>query len=113
MKAETEALAQRAELVETLRSRDPEMADVLSIATRQLNDIQERLNPGDVLAYALPAEEEAIRFLVIRKDRAWVETAGCRRKSFPNIWRLFERMIHCAWPMSNGPRRWKSWLGWD
>ena len=76
VKAETEALAQRAELVETLRSRDPEMADVLSIATRQLNDIQERLSPGDVLAYALPAEEEAIRFLVIRKDRAWVETAG-------------------------------------
>lgn len=76
VKAEAQALALRAERVRTLRSRDPELADVLSIATQNLSDIQARLGPGEVLAYALPAEEEAIRFLVVRADRSWVETAA-------------------------------------
>lgn len=75
VKAEAEALSMRAERITMLRSRDPELADVLSIATQQLSDIQERLRPGDVLAYALPAEEDVIGFLIIRKDRTWVETS--------------------------------------
>ena len=74
IEAEARALALRKERVNVLRARDPELADVLSIAAQDLPDIQAHLRQGEVLAYALPAREESIGFLVVRNDRAWVET---------------------------------------
>ena len=52
-------LSERAGKVAQLRSRNPELANVLSVAVQELSDIQKQLSDGDVLIYALPAEDES------------------------------------------------------
>lgn len=68
VRAETEALARRADLIAGLRDRDPELADVMSITTQALPDIQRRLGAGEVLVYTLPVQGHALRFLIVRRD---------------------------------------------
>ncbi len=54
-----------------LRRANPELADVLSVATVALADVQDRLMPGEMLAYAVPATSAApISWLMIDKDGA-------------------------------------------
>ena len=76
---EAELLDARRERVRALRTRDPELAEVMSIATQQLSDVQQRLGPREVMAYALPAprdEDAPFRFLLIDREQSRVETTS-------------------------------------
>ena len=76
LKRERELLTRRSALVEALRRRDPELADSLSVGTQTLPAVQRKLAAGDRLAYALPPDrDDRIRFLVVTKDTARVETS--------------------------------------
>ncbi len=70
-------LRQRGEAAEKLRQANPELADTLSVATVALGDVQARLRPGEVLAYAVPAAADAplIWLLIDGQDTRLVKTA--------------------------------------
>lgn len=72
-------LAERATRLDELRRRDPEMADVLSVRTIELGDVQARLRPGEVVAYVLPlADESPIRLLLIAREGTRILPLGLR-----------------------------------
>ena len=68
------AMDQRTALVEALRRRNPDLADVMSVSAVPLSKIQESLGEGEVMAYLLPArEDDPIALLRVDKDNARVE----------------------------------------
>jgi hypothetical protein len=83
---EGELLERRAGLVERLRGRDPELADVFSVHAAELDGVKKGLLPGEVMAYFLPAEEgEAVRILLILREQVSlkvlaVSAEGLRRR---------------------------------
>ena len=59
--------------IAALRRLDPELAGALSIDIATLSSVQRHLNRGDVLAYAIPVEnDEKISFLLIERSRTSV-----------------------------------------
>lgn len=57
--------------IKLLQQRDPEMADLISVRSGQLPDVQNRLKPGDVMAYAIPGKaDQPVRFLMIYPNKA-------------------------------------------
>ncbi|MBY8974840.1 CHAT domain-containing protein [Rhodobacteraceae bacterium NNCM2] len=81
--------ARRAAKITSLRARDPERADALSISTRQLPEIQRRLNAGDVMLYALPAdpgvEDAPIRFLRITRSTAGIVDTALSQSALESL----------------------------
>ncbi|MEC9345377.1 MAG: CHAT domain-containing protein [Pseudomonadota bacterium] len=71
-------LAERAALLVELRRRDPEMADVLSVAAPELASVRRALGADDLMLYALPQVDAAapIRFLAITRRGAAVTEAA-------------------------------------
>lgn len=68
-------MAERIRLLDALRSVDPELAEIFSVSTRRLEDIQQALGSGQLLLYGLPLmRNESIRWLAITKTAATVET---------------------------------------
>ncbi len=69
--------AERARRVAELRTRDPELADTLSVAVVELKDLQARLGAGEVLAYSIPAEpNERIKLLLVTRAEAKILEPG-------------------------------------
>lgn len=70
LKAVSGLLRQRKEKLRAIRARDPEIADVLSISARELPEVQAKLAPGEVMAYALPARKgDKLQFLLITRSK--------------------------------------------
>jgi tetratricopeptide (TPR) repeat protein len=68
---ESALLAARAERVAALRTRNPDLAATLDAANPTLVAVQEKLGPGDMILYPLPADATSpVRHLVIRADGA-------------------------------------------
>ncbi|MFA5826548.1 MAG: hypothetical protein WC825_11350, partial [Gallionellaceae bacterium] len=64
---------ERQGLIGQLRQKDPELADVVSISSKSLAQIQSALKTGEVLLYPLPPKgAEAMRFLVVDSRRAYI-----------------------------------------
>lgn len=77
IKAVTDLLKKRQSLLESLRERDSELADVLSVSTRKLSEIQARLKPGEVIAYALPARNnDNLQILLIKPSSVELKKLG-------------------------------------
>ncbi|MFA6970372.1 MAG: CHAT domain-containing protein [Gallionella sp.] len=75
--AEARLIDERTRQVAALRQHDPELADTLSVATAEFKSVQNRLRPGEVLAYTLPARNKApLSFLLIERNTSRIiETA--------------------------------------
>lgn len=75
-KAREQALFdERQRLVGQLRQKDPELADVISISSKSLVQIQSALKTGEVLLYPLPPKgTDAVRFLAIDSRQANIRT---------------------------------------
>jgi hypothetical protein len=69
-------LRQRRETAGKLRQANPELADTLSVATVALADVQARLHPGEILAYAIPtaAKSPLIWLLIDQQGTRIVKT---------------------------------------
>ncbi|MBI2267071.1 MAG: CHAT domain-containing protein [Armatimonadetes bacterium] len=68
---ESRLTALRAEKIQTLRARDPDIADALTVSSLEITDLQARLARGEVMAYFLPARsEEPLRVLLVTRDSA-------------------------------------------
>lgn len=66
---------ERLELLRQLRQKDSELADVLSIASKPLAQIQPALRAGEVLVYFLPPRgSDAVKFLEVEPDQMSVRT---------------------------------------
>lgn len=66
---------ERLELLRQLRQKDPELADVLSIASRPLAQIQSALRAGEMLLYFLPPRgTDAVKILEIGPSQASIHT---------------------------------------
>jgi CHAT domain-containing protein len=60
---------QRKKLLQTLKSKDPDLASFLNVEIASLSKVQSNLNEGETIAYAIPAEKnERIQFLLIEKN---------------------------------------------
>ena len=71
LKAVSELLRHRKEKLQAIRACDPELADVLSISSRELPEVQAKLAPAEVMAYALPARKgDSLRFLLLTRSKA-------------------------------------------
>ncbi|MDQ6950436.1 MAG: CHAT domain-containing protein [Mariprofundales bacterium] len=63
-------LHQRQALTEQLRQRNPALSSTLMVWTHSLAEVQKKLSPNEVIAYALPARDtDKMAFLFIRKGR--------------------------------------------
>lgn len=83
---EKELLSRRQAVIEQLRHRDPEMADVLSISTKSLQQVQSQLKSGEVLVYALPARShESVQLFLIEKQNQRVLTLSLTWNSLQNL----------------------------
>lgn len=64
---------ERQGLVRQLRQKDAELADVVSISSKSLTQIQSALKTGEVLIYPLPPKgSDAVRFLVVDSRQAYI-----------------------------------------
>ncbi|MBF0445060.1 MAG: CHAT domain-containing protein [Magnetococcales bacterium] len=71
---EPELLKQRNSLMVALRRADPELADLFSVSTTSLENVQKELKPGEVLYYALPViADKPLQFLKISSTNAELE----------------------------------------
>ena len=62
---ETQLLTLRQQKLDDLRSRDPELADALSVSTASLADLRSKLQEGEILVYTLPLRsDDPLTFLV-------------------------------------------------
>jgi len=67
---ELELLEKRTGIVNTLRGRDPELADAFSVASAGLDSVRNKLRPGERMVYVIPAgDSEPIRLLFISGER--------------------------------------------
>jgi len=85
-------LEKRQELVMKLRQQDPELADVLSVSVADLQSVQKRLLPGEVMIYSLPAPtDEPTRLLIIRKNSCDLKTIPASSRSIRRHLDAFEK----------------------
>jgi tetratricopeptide (TPR) repeat protein len=83
---EKELLSQRQAVIERLRQRDPEIADVLSISFKSLRQIQSRLKSGDVLVYALPSRShESVQLFLIEEQNQKILTLSLTWNALQNL----------------------------
>ena len=100
---EKELLSQRRAVIEQLRQRDPEMADVLSISFKTLQQIQSRLKSGEVLVYALPARShESIQLFLIEERNQRILTLSLTWDSLQSLLDQFTESI--GFPMDQAAR---------
>lgn len=86
-------LEERQALVMRLRQQDPELADALSVSVADLQTVQKRLLPGEVMIYTLPAQSgDPIRFLIIGKNRSELKTLSVSSKTIRERLEAFERV---------------------
>jgi tetratricopeptide (TPR) repeat protein len=78
---EPKLLKQRNSLMAELRRQDPELADLFSVSTTTLVQVQKELKAGEVLYYALPAiGDKPLQFLKISNTSAQLETVNLTTK---------------------------------
>lgn len=95
--AQTRLALRREQLTRTLRERDPELADVLSISHYELTDIQAALEPGEILAYGLPSRgREAVRVMLIARDGARVQELGADNRKIGGTIRALRKAMENA-----------------
>lgn len=83
---EAELLAERQRLVGELRRHDAELADTLSVASANLAAVQERLGPGEALAYALPAASgQPLPFLLVDRGGSRIVHAATDEIGFGRL----------------------------
>lgn len=65
----SELIDQRESLLQTLQSKDPDLASLLTVEIDSLSKTQSNLKDDEIIAYAIPAEKnESIQFLLIEKN---------------------------------------------
>ncbi|MBF0194756.1 MAG: CHAT domain-containing protein, partial [Magnetococcales bacterium] len=78
---EQELLKQRNSLMAELRREDPELADLFSVSTSSLAQVQNELIAGEVLYYSLPSiEGKPLQFLKITDNKVELETINLTAK---------------------------------
>lgn len=67
---EKSLINKRIGLVSDLRQKDPGLADLVSVSTTGLSEVQGQLGDGEAIAYFIPSKnDEKIQFLKIEKDQ--------------------------------------------
>ncbi|MDQ1278471.1 MAG: hypothetical protein QG555_1514 [Thermodesulfobacteriota bacterium] len=90
---ESNLLNQRAELITRLRGRAPDLADALAVSTIDLPSAQRRLKAGEVLAYALPPDDEKpYSLLLITREKAALKTLSIIPRDLRNKLLAFHRI---------------------
>ncbi len=90
---ESDLLNQRAELITRLRGRAPDLADALAVSTIDLPSAQRRLKAGEVLAYALPPDDEKpYSLLLITREKAALKTLSITPRDLRNKLLAFHRI---------------------
>lgn len=73
-KNEMGLLQEREALISSLRERDKELADTVSVSTASLNEVQRRLGNDEVIFYTLPlGKNKNIEILIIDKNNAKIK----------------------------------------
>lgn len=84
---EQELQSQRQAAIERLRQKDPELADVLSISSKSLRQIQDSLKTGELLVYPIPGRStEPIRLFL-------VEAQGHRMLGLTLTWKDLQAQL--------------------
>lgn len=98
--AEFEALmAQRARLIERIRSSNPDLADARSVGTPDLGRLQAALGPDSALLYFLPARgDDALRLLLVSARSARLETLPVSARQFQDLIAELARSIETRDP---------------
>ncbi|MEK9940888.1 MAG: CHAT domain-containing tetratricopeptide repeat protein [Gammaproteobacteria bacterium] len=72
-----------------LAERDPEVAELLSVRSITLSEAQSRLNPGEVIAYAIPGTNDTkIKFFLVTAESATVKELST---TYEEVGMLLER----------------------
>ncbi len=87
-----------------LRSRDLEIADLISVRYTSLSDVRNRLKDGEAIAYAVPGKPgDTVRFLLITSDSILIKELAV---SYENISQLVENFA-LAFKLGEGLRGFK------
>jgi CHAT domain-containing protein len=82
---EKQLILQRKNQLSILRQLDPELADVLSISSRSLQEIQKKLKKDDVLVYSLPFKnKDKINLLLITATDSKILNLNLTAEKFQN-----------------------------
>ncbi len=74
IKKERDLITGHQNLIETLREKDSELADLISVSTISLEQVQKQLEVGEIMAYALPSrDEEKLQFLMIEHEKVYLK----------------------------------------
>ncbi len=99
-KKEKRLLSKRRKTLKTLRKRDAELADALSISSKSLSDIQRSLNQGESLVYALPFKQnDSLKLFLIQSARVKIISLPITARTLQNRIKLFTSL---ATDHSNG-----------
>lgn len=83
---EQELLGRRLEIVESLRSRDPDLADAFAVSAVSLEVVQKTLRPNTAMVYVLPAQgQEALQILTIRRTEAKLKRLAVTAGEFKSL----------------------------
>lgn len=75
--SEGELIRRRAERIDDLRRRNPDLAEVLAIAAPELGALRSALGPGDALVYPVPGlPERPLRLLLVGSEGSRLLTLG-------------------------------------
>jgi len=101
---EQELLSQRLAVIEQLRQKDPELADVLSISSKSLQQVQAALKVGEVLVYPIPAHsQDPVQLFLIEAQNQRISTLPLTWKDLQTKLDQFSQSI--GLPIRNQTKR--------
>ncbi len=98
--AEIEALmAQRARLLDRIRSSSPELAELRSVGTPDFGKLRAALGPGAAMLYFLPARgDDVLKLLLVTAESARVESLPVSARQFQELIATLARSIQARDP---------------